>query len=166
MPKKLLTTIKGGGESPVDVWISGNSTYPEVLEYIGDLDVDCDGIGGNPHNDPYFQSETRLKFQGISLHAELVPFVVVDPTLISLTKGVMMGSYGIATNLKNGKRSEFVVGDSGPYFKIGEGSPALCDNLGLDSNPNHGGTDEQIIKIKIWVGRQAIIPIRFNLQPS
>jgi hypothetical protein len=139
----------------------------EVVELFGDLDIDCDGIGGNPFHDPYFQPDTRYHFEGEALYAEVVPYVVVPPVVLAKTAGRVLGCHCVVTNLRNGKSTPALVGDSGPTFKIGEGSPMLAERLGLDSNPNHGGTSDQIIHFLILVGRPAIVDgIHYTLQSA
>jgi len=161
--KTLLDTIQGS-----EIWLTTDyETGQEIVEFTADLDVDCDGSGGNPHGDPFFQPDTRLHFQGKPLHAETVPYVVVPPVVLRRTRGKVLGSSCEVFNLENGKTSLAVVGDSGPSRKIGEGSPALCDDLGLDNNPNHGGTDRKIIKMRIYVGRPALVrSVLYDLQSA
>jgi hypothetical protein len=160
--KTLLQTIQGA-----DITLfSEEKTDAEIAHFVADMDVDCDGIGGNPFRDPYFQPETALKFQGKSLHAELVPYVVVPPVIVKRTKGIVLGSKCVVTNTRNGRVATAVVGDIGPLFKVGEGSPALCRLLGLSDNPNHGGTSDFIIDYAIYVGVPAIVPVTFALQKA
>jgi Fungal chitosanase of glycosyl hydrolase group 75 len=141
----------------------------EIVSFTADMDVDCDGSGGNPHHDPCFQPDTRLHLDGKALHAETVPYVVVPPVVLMKTKGKVLGSL---CKCRNSKRPDLgwvdaVVGDSGPSRKIGEGSPALCEALGLDPNPNYGGTSDQIIDYVIHVGVPAQINgVQYNLQSA
>lgn len=135
------------------------------VSFIGDLDVDCDGSGGNPDHDPYFQPDTTLHFKDKALNAQEVPFIVVPPIVVRATKGIILGSQAYVTNLKTGVVIEAVVGDLGPTRKIGEGSPALAVLLGLSGNANYGGTSERIIGYEIDVGVPAIVTgITYSLQ--
>lgn len=139
----------------------------EVVSFLADMDIDCDGTGGNPYHDPYFQPDTRLHYNGKALHAETVPYVVVPPVVLSKTKGRVLGSLCEVLNIKSGQRAVAVVGDSGPKRKIGEGSPALASLIGLDPNPNYGGTEKHIILYKIHVGVPAVINgVTYALQPA
>lgn len=139
----------------------------EYVMFVSDLDVDCDGTGGNPYHDPYFQPDTRLHYKGKALHAETVPYFVVPPIILQKTLGVVMGSLVEVLNLKNGDFAMAVVGDSGPRTKIGEGSPKLAELLGLSGNPNSGGTSEKIIWCKIHVGVPAEIDgVQYDLQSA
>lgn len=141
-------------------------TGKEIVRFTADMDVDADGSGGNPFHDPDFQPDTRLHFKSRPLHAEVIPYVVVPPIVLSGTKGKVMGAHCIVTNTVNGKKSTAVVGDSGPTRKVGEGSPALCEALGLDPNPNHGGTSDHIIEYEIFVNQPATVVIEYNLQSA
>ncbi len=135
----------------------------EVVTFTADADIDCDGSGGNPHHDPFFQPDTRLHNHGKALNAEEERYVVVPPVVLQKTKGIVMGSKALCRNKKNGLTAWGVVGDSGPRKKIGEVSVAMAEALGLDGNPNHGGTDEHIIEYTVFVGRVAE---GYTLQPS
>lgn len=161
--KTVLATI----QNTEIVLLRDLATGQEIVEFTADMDVDCDGSGGNPFSDPYFQPDTRYHHNGLPLHAETVPYVVVPPVVLSRTKGKVLGSACEVTNLKNGKSTVAVVGDSGPSKKIGEGSPALCEALGLDPNPNHGGTSDFNIKYRIYVGTPALVNgIQYQLQSA
>lgn len=129
----------------------------EIVRFTADMDVDCDGIGGNPDHDRYYQPETTLRHKGKSLNAAKVPFGVTPPIVVKRTTGIVFGSRLICRNKQNGRVVEAVVGDEGPMFKIGEGSTRLCELLGLDPNPNHGGTSDFIIEYEIHVGVPAVI---------
>lgn len=159
--KMTLATIQGA-----EIVLYTDWTGAEIVQFTADMDVDCDGSGGNPFRDPYFQPDTRLHFMGRPLHAELIPYVVVPPVIIAKTRGIVFGSLCECRNTRNGRTALAVVGDSGPTSKIGEGSPALCRLLGLDDNPNHGGTSDFIIEYTIHVGVPAVIPVTFNLQAA
>lgn len=163
--KTIIGTIQG-----CDIVLFVDSvTGQEIVTFTADMDVDCDGSGGNPFHDPYFQPDTRLHYKGHALHAEVVPYVVVPPLILAKTKGKVLGSMCYCENInQHGKPSvAAVVGDSGPRNKIGEGSPALCERLGLDPNPNHGGTSDHIIRYTIMVGVPAAIDgIVYDLQSA
>lgn len=161
--KDVIATIQGAEISRFTDEANGS----EVVDFVADMDVDCDGTGGNPHHDPFFQPDTRLHHDGHALRAEAVPYVVVPPVVLQRTKGIVLGSLCECTNTKNGKVAQAVVGDSGPSRKIGEGSPRLCELLGLDPDPNHGGTSDFIIHYRIFVGKPAVIDgVTYELQPA
>lgn len=159
--KKTIGTIQGVDLLLVEV------DQIQVVEFTADLDIDCDGTGGNPHGDPYFQPDTRLHYRGKALCAEQVPYLVVPPLVLSATRGKVLGCSAKCTNIQNKRVAWAVVGDSGPLRKIGEGSPRLARLLGLDDNPNYGGTSEKIISVEIFVGSPATIDgITYDLQSA
>ena len=135
--------------------------------FIGDADIDCDGSGGNPDHDPYFQPDTTLHRNGRALNAYLERFIVVPPAIVCGVPGVVMGCQAHAVNLLNGRECTAVVGDLGPTSKIGELSVACAIALGLNGNPNYGGTSEHVIFYSLKPGQAAIVDgIRYELQPS
>lgn len=141
-------------------------TTDNRIVFIADADIDCDGSGGNPDHDPYYQSETTLKFRGRSLNAYKERFVVVPPVVAKHTVGIVLGSHAFVTNLKTNKMTTAVVGDIGPMTKIGELSVACAIAIGLDGNPNHGGTDEQMIGYEVLPGVAAFVDgVVYDLQP-
>lgn len=157
----IIATIQGQ-----DLVLTTNPDGSEIVDFKADADIDCDGIGGNPFHDPYFQRRTSLMVNGRFLHAEAEPFIVVPPVVIKKTKGIVLGCLCEVENTRNGRIAQAVVGDSGPTFKIGEISPALALQLGLDPNPNHGGTSDFIIHYRIYPGRPATIGCQqYALQP-
>lgn len=166
----LIATMKGEAKNEaqwVDILMDTDPLGGEIVWWTGDLDIDCDGSGGNPHGDKCFQPDTRLHYRGLPLHAEAVPYLVVPPVVLAKTKGKVLGSLVRCTNIRNGKSALAVVGDSGPSTKTGEGSPRLAELLGLDPNPNHGGTDELIIKCVVYVGTPAVIDgVTYDLQSA
>lgn len=138
--------------------INGDS---ETVKFVADMDIDCDGIGGNPQRDPCFQPFTSLK---PDLNAEIIPFIVVPPIVIKATLGVVLGCHAEVTY--KGITVAAVVGDDGPTRKIGEGSPALAKLLGINPNPINGGVDAFEVTYKIHVGVPAVINgITYKLQP-
>ena len=154
--KRIIATIQGQ-----DLIHEIDPSGYETVTFVGDMDIDCDGTGGNPFHDPYFQPHTSYK---PDLHAEVVPYVVVPPIVIRATRGVVMGCLAEVTY--KGKVAFAVVGDVGPTRKVGEGSPALAERLGLSGNPNHGGTSDFVVTYKIHVGVPACIDgVTYNLQP-
>ena len=153
--KRILAIIQG---QPITHEITcGN----ETVTFIGDMDIDCDGSGGNPFHDPCFQPDTSLHYPakpnklGRALWAEKVPFVVVPPIVVKGTVGIVLGSLCEVTY--KGHTVHAVVGDTGPTQKVGEGSPALAELLGIPSNPNTGGIDDFSVTYKVHVGVPAVI---------
>lgn len=137
------------------------------VTFVGDMDIDADGSGGNRDNDPYFQPETTLKYKGKSLNAYEVPFMVVPGPLVKGVRPIVMGSKGRIVDLKTGKFVDCVVADAGPSKKIGEASVAAAKALGINANPNHGGVDEQRILYIFWPGVPAVVNgVTYDLQSA
>lgn len=104
----------------------------------------------------YYVSTTSLTNPGYAvsdprryINSETVPFIVLPPAYKNW--GVKMGAKCRVTNLTNGKSSEAVFADVGPATKIGEGSIALAEALGIPSNPKKGGTDKKIIRYEVFI---------------
>lgn len=137
-----------------------------VVHYIANAAIDCDG-SDNRHNDPCWQADTSLHHNGKPIDAESVPYVVVPPAIIAGVKPVVLGSLALVTNTKTGKSTKAVVADVGPRRKIGELSCECARRIGLNGNPNYGGTDEDIIRYEIHAGTPAVIDgITYQLKPS
>lgn len=105
----------------------------------------------------YFISKTAYRFPDkISsdpeayLDSESVDYIVVSPRVQLGVSGVVLGCRARATNIRNGKAHDCIVGDIGPSRKIGELSISLAKKLGIDSSPKDGGTDELIVKYELW----------------
>jgi len=135
--------------------------------WVAKMAIDCDGSGGNPYNDPYFQPDTSLHYNGKALNPYEVPFIVVPPLVINCVGPVVLGSMGVCVNQRKGLAVQTVTGDVGPSSKIGEASCACAQRVGLDGNPNHGGTDGHYIAYMIFPGIAAQVDgITYKLQPS
>jgi Fungal chitosanase of glycosyl hydrolase group 75 len=71
--------------------------------------------------------------------AARIPYVVLPRAGLTHAK---LGDFATVVNLKSGKIAAAIVADeSAPELQMGEGSIALADGLGIDSNPRNGGTD-------------------------
>lgn len=69
--------------------------------------------------------------------AATIPYVVLHPRAL---KYVRLGDFATVVNLKNGKTSAALVADeSSVGLRVGEGSIALAEELGINSNPRSGG---------------------------
>jgi len=118
----------------------------------GDMDVDCDGLSTskcNSSTDPWYQNDTAFhQSNGQPLNAETLPYVVV-PSSSSIWNyknyGVQGGS--VVAVIYNNKVLYAVVGDTGPTNIIGEASYATAKALGIDPNPETGGTDSGVTYI-------------------
>ena len=66
-----------------------------------------------------------------------VPYIVLPPALLKYAR---LGDFAVVEHLASGRRSFAQVADTGPKDKLGEGSIALADALGVASSPRRGGT--------------------------
>lgn len=98
-------------------------------------------IQGNADPKPgYFVSTTALHQPGenirtpqAQLDSNTVSFAVIPGTWQTSGKpGPRLGDFGVAYRRSNGKSAFFVIGDTGPRNKLGEGSVALHQALGND----------------------------------
>jgi hypothetical protein len=150
---RIIGTIQG-----VDIHLIEGHAGEEVVEFTADADIDNDGSGGNPDNDPYHQDDTTLHDPvGVALNACTVPFIVVPPVVCQKTKGKVLGSACAVTNILTSQYCEAVVGDIGPRRKIGELSPAAAKQIGVNPNARTGGEERHIIRYTIYVGKPAVL---------
>lgn len=135
---------------------------------LADADIDCDGSGGNPDNDPYFQPGTTYHYQGKALNAYKVPFIVLPPSLIKGVAPVVLGCKARVLYRETGLIAYGIVGDVGPRTKVGELSVQMARRIGMPSNPNTGGTDDfRLCLYEWWPGQTVSIDgITYPLQPS
>lgn len=80
--------------------------------------------------------------------SEIEPFFVLPSKFPAKIK---LGTKGTITNTENGKTIPAIYADIGPAAKIGEGSIALAEALGIPSNPKTGGTEKKIIRYEFPV---------------
>jgi len=76
--------------------------------------------------------------------ASRIPFVVL-PGGMARQLGARPGDFATVFNQRNGKSSYAIFGDVGPYDRIGEGSVALAENLGIRSDARNGGARRGIL---------------------
>ncbi len=81
--------------------------------------------------------------------ATRIPYIVLPPEF-RRQFGVSLGDLALVTNMKNGKSAFAIFAYIGPHDQIGEGSIALANALGLDSNPRYGGIEEPIISYLVF----------------
>lgn len=137
-----------------------------AIEYIAKAAIDCDG-SDNRHHDPCWQADTSLHHHGQPIDAESVPYVVVPPLVIKSVRGIVLGCAARATHILTGKTTKAVVADVGPRRKLGEMSCECARRLGLDGNPNHGGTDRHVIRYEIFPGTPAVVDgVTYSLKAS
>jgi len=74
--------------------------------------------------------------------AAKIPYVVLPPVGLKHAK---LGDFATVVNLQNDEVAGAIVADeSAPELKMGEGSIALADALGIDSNPRSGGIEHGV----------------------
>jgi hypothetical protein len=107
-------------------------------------------------NDPapgFYISPTALRYHHLP---RADPRSYVDSTTvpyISLPKHTheklrsYLGDLAYVVNATNGKSSAAIYADVGPAHKIGEGSIALANALGINSNPRHGGANANVVYV-------------------
>ena len=114
------------------------------IAYVSKLAVDLDGspFACGPNHGRSDQCPTSLMLadaQGgeVPLDADRVPYVVIPsagpdprPGKFSSLTGVRVGDFGVV--IKDGVVVPVIVGDTGPYNKLGEGSLALHRALGRE----------------------------------
>jgi hypothetical protein len=116
-------------------------------------DADGEPIIQGP-NDPfpgYYVSATALADWSKPLNdptryvdASRIPFVVL-PGGMARQLAARPGDFAAVFNQRNGMSSYAIFGDVGPYNRIGEGSVALAENLGIRSDARNGGARRGIL---------------------
>ncbi len=137
------------------------------LFLVADADIDCDGSGGNPEGDPYFQPDTTYHYHGVALNAYEVPFIVLPQSIIMAVPGIVLGCKARITYIKTGLSTDCIVGDVGPTNKLGECSPCAAARVGMNASAISGGEDSYNgVLYQIWPGKQVVIDgIQYPLQP-
>ena len=117
----------------------------DAIAYVSKLSVDLDGspFACSPDHGPSDQCQTSLMLRAddgerVPLDADRVPYVVIPSAgpddayrgEFSRLTGVRVGDFGIV--IKDGTVVPVIVGDTGPYYKLGEGSMALHRALGRE----------------------------------
>jgi len=105
-------------------------------------------------NDPfpgYYVSATALSDRTKPVNdptryvdASKIPFMVL-PGAMARQIGARPGDFAVVFNQRNGKSSYAIFGDVGPSDRIGEGSVALAENLGIRSDARNGGARRGIL---------------------
>lgn len=101
----------------------------------------------------YYVSMTSLFDANISnehnprrfVDAAIIPYVVLPPKGFKHAK---LGDFAMVVNLRNHKMSGAIVADeSASDLPMGEGSIALANTLGIDSNPRTGGVQRGVVYV-------------------
>lgn len=121
-----------GGRGRVMERLSDGSVY-----FRAGMAIDADGAPDARRIDPHGQLKTSLRYEdGSSVNARNVPYFVL-PMGRYQQFGVKPGD--VAAVRYNGKVEFAVFADVGPAHKLGEGSMALAERLGINPNPRNGG---------------------------
>jgi hypothetical protein len=130
-----------GGPATVSICRNGSAYF-----WTSDMDIDCDGITTthcNASTDPWYQAQTSFDTSTGAYFTSDVTHYFVIPLPSSRfdyqAAGITPGS--VAAVVYNGKVAYAVFADEGPDDIIGEGSYALATALGIDPDPDTGGTD-------------------------
>jgi hypothetical protein len=129
-----------------------NAGAPGTWEGLA-KDADGQPILQGP-NDPfpgYYISATALSDHSKPLNdparyvdASKIPYIVL-PGSFARQIGARPGDFSVVLNQRNGKSSYAIFGDVGPSDRIGEGSVALAENIGIRSDARNGGTRRGIL---------------------
>lgn len=153
---KVLKTIEG-----VNIYQVGEN----CLRFIADADIDSDG-GPNVDNDPCWQPDTTLHFNGKPINAQTVPYAVIPLGILNLVKPIGLGCKVVCTHITTNKSAIGVLADLGPTRRIGELSPEMARRIGINPNSRFGGEDRRLIKYEIFLGVPAVVDgITYQLQP-
>jgi hypothetical protein len=145
----------------------GSKDGREIVQFKAKMAICCDGMPKNVYKDPYWQPETAYYNNGKFLNPVTVPYVVVPPFIIQSVDPVVLGSESEVENLKNKMVTDAICGEVGPDDKLGEASMNCARRVGLNPNPNYGGTDEKIIRYTIYIGEPAVVDgVKYKLQAS
>jgi hypothetical protein len=88
--------------------------------------------------------------------ASKIPYIVL-PGGLARQLGARLGDFAAVFNLRNGKTAYAIFGDIGPVDRIGEGSIALAEDLGIRSDARRGGGRRGILYL--------VFPGSGNAQP-
>lgn len=80
-----------------------------------------------------------------------IPYIALPPE-VTRGLGVRLGDYAAVLNRESGALAFAVFADGGPRGRIGEGSIALAEALGLPSSPRNGGTSRRRIAYVLYPG--------------
>jgi hypothetical protein len=154
--RRLLSLpIKGEGTPilAVDVLTDNGRVF-----FIADADIDCDGSGGNPEGDPWFQPDTTYHYQDEALNAYEVPFIVLPVSVMKAVKPPVLGCRARMTYIKTGLSTDCIVGDIGPSRKLGECSPCAARRVDMPPSPINGGEDDyNQVLYEVWPGQATTI---------
>jgi Fungal chitosanase of glycosyl hydrolase group 75 len=133
-----------GEPSRISICKAGSAFF-----WKSDMDIDCDGIrtsNCNERTDDAYQPQTSFEtskgrpFQADKTHYFVIP--LPSKRFNYMRAGIRPGS--VAAVIFQGKVVYAVFADEGPNNIIGEASYATAKALGIDPDPNNGGTDSGV----------------------
>ncbi|MDB5096434.1 MAG: hypothetical protein JWM80_855 [Cyanobacteria bacterium RYN_339] len=86
------------------------------------------------------------KAQARYVDSSRVPFIVLPPSVAAST-GAKLGDMVMVYNQRNGRMSPAIYADVGPANHLGEGSIALAEALGINSDARKGGVDGGLVYV-------------------
>lgn len=117
-----------------------------------DMDIDCDGVRTskcNEDTDPWYQNDTFLHTsKGKPFNAETMPYMVIPSpsgTFDYRKHNIKPGA--VVAIIYNDQVLYSVFADTGPTGIIGEASYASASKLGINPDPENGGTDSGVAYI-------------------
>jgi glycosyl hydrolase group 75 (putative chitosanase) len=140
-------TDDDASSSTINICKSGTAYF-----WKADMDVDCDGVATsvcNSSTDPWYQPQTSFQTsKGKSFTASTTHYYVIplpSSRFSYSSAGIKPGT--VAAVIYNNKIVYAVFADEGPSNIIGEASYATARDLGIDPNPENGGTDSGVTYI-------------------
>jgi len=133
--------------STINICKSGTAYF-----WKADMDVDCDGVASsvcNSSTDPWYQGQTSFTtstgryFTASTTHYYVIP--LPSSRFSYSSAGIKPGT--VAAVIYNNRIVYAVFADEGPSNIIGEASYATARDLGIDPNPETGGTDSGVTYI-------------------
>jgi hypothetical protein len=155
-----------GGKSTVEICRLNGAFF-----WKADMDVDCDGQTTSQCNhstDPWYQNDTSFhQSDGKPLSAAKLPYVVIPlPSSRFDYRSANIKPGAVVAVLYQGKLSFGVFGDEGPSNIIGESSYAMAKSLGIDPNPDTGGTDSGVTYIAFTGSHAVASPIESHAKAA
>lgn len=137
---------------------------PGAIWFKADLDIDCDGgsTAACKADLNYLPDTSCNTSTGMALDAAKLPFIVLPTD----SNGLRISDYGIqcgtvAAVIYNNQVEFGIVGDRGPKGVIGEASYAMAERLGINPDPNRGGTSSGVTYI-VFTGSNAKVRTNQN----
>ena len=143
--KSKYKTDSDVSSSTINICQSGSAYF-----WKADMDVDCDGVSSsvcNSSTDPWYQGQTSFTTsKGKSFTASTTHYYVIplpSSKFSYSSAGIKPGTVAAVNN----KVVYAVFADEGKRVKIGEATYDTKRDLGIDPNPESGGTDSGVTYI-------------------